>query len=294
MKWNKTVLLDPQSEGGGGDSTGSSAAHSAFSEAGESGQGGGSGGGDGGAGDGAGQSQASTNGGQGGAGAAPAAPQLTPEAIAEAIKAAGIGAQPAAAPAANEPQYTEADFNRAFNVFQPDEGTIKALLAGGPDALKALGTLRDGLVKQAVTMAGYMIQQAVENHRKAIDADYGDVRSHVNEQRVQQLFTQFYEKNPDLKKYDSVVRMVVDRMKSENLKFKNPTEGFKALSDRVRETLKQIPGASLEGGAGAGNNNQPQNGSTSMPALSAGSVGAGTGRSGGPSTQKAAHAVFAR
>lgn len=209
---------------------------------------------------------------------------------------AGLGGQPAT-PREPERQYTQEDFDRAFNVFQADEPMIKALLAGGQDALRAVHLLRDGFVKQAVTMAQYIVQQALEDHNKKFSPEFNSVKQYVQEQQIQKLYGQFYEKNADLKPYDSIVKMVVDQMKANKEHFDDWDGAFKALADRVRLTLKNLPNNGNGAGAAAAAGGQTQ-GSNRMPALSngGGQSGAGGNRGGnsGPTDKKAAHSVFSR
>lgn len=211
------------------------------------------------------------------------APSLTPEQIAEAINKSAIGQrlnQPVAQP---QRQYTQEEFDKAFNVWNPDENVVKAILAGGQDAMQAVAMMRDGISKQAVTMASYLVSQLKEE----LQSQLQPVQSHYQEQQVKELYGKFYDANADLKPYDSLVRATVDQMKSQGVKFSSHEEAFKELASRVKTMMKSIPGLDAGAGAPAKGNSQPGK----MPTLSSGgqggvgkgSTGTGTSKSPGMS-----------
>lgn len=219
---------------------------------------------------------------------------LTPEQIAEAINKSSLGKKlsepaPQADPFANlSPEQKQAEFNRLFNVWEPDEPTIKALLAGGPDALRAVASMRDAISKQAVTMASYLVSQLKEE----LDGRLTPIQGYYAEQQTTKLYEKFYESNADLKPYDAIVRAVVDQMKAGGAKFSSHEEAFKELATRVKATMKSIPGLDPTK-VGQGDGKQNPNGQPGkMPTLSRGGQG-GTGRgSQSQPTKTAGMAVF--
>ena len=238
---------------------------------------------------------APTQGGEGGGTPPPAAPaSLTPEQIAEAINKSALGKRlnepaPAQDPFANmSPEQRQAKFDEAFNVWNPSEDVVKRILAGGQDALGAVAMMRDGISKQAVTMASYLVAQLKEE----LSAQLNPIQTHYQEQQVAKLYDKFYEANADLKPYDTIVRAVVDQMKAGGAKFSSPEEAFKELASRVKATMKQIPGldgAAAPAGGGKGPNGQPGK----MPPLSSGGQG-GTGRgsAGGEKSKSPGMSIF--
>lgn len=221
-------------------------------------------------------------------GSPPTAPQLTPEAIADAIKKAGIGGQPAQ-PQQPPKQYTQEDFDKAFQVFQATPEMITQLLAGGEGALKVFHSIRDGLVRQAVTMASYVIQDQLERYQQEFNPKFSNVEKYVSERQMKELYDEFYSENKDLKPYNTLVETAVQQLKAEGVQFKTKAEGFKAAAERARQLLKSIPGLNLtspDDGGGAPN-------PTRMPTLSRGGQGGvGKGQGGGQGAKDPSHAVF--
>jgi hypothetical protein len=208
-------------------------------------------------------------------------PQLTPEGIAAAIKAAGLG-QPAHSPQP-EKQYTQEDFDKAFNVFNITPELLAQLRGEGDLPLKALIALRDGLNKQSVTMASYIAKQVEEKLRE----EFAPVQTHFQEQQVEKLYNKFFTENEGLKPYDSICKAVVAQMQSEGVKFDSQTAAFKALADRVRLVVQKLPGS---------NGQLPAAGSpapTRMPPLSRGGQGGtGKGTGGTPASKDPSHSIF--
>lgn len=213
-------------------------------------------------------------------------PQLTVDAIAEAMKRVGVGTQVAS----SEPtkQYTQEDFDKAFQVFNPSTELVNQIVAGGDGAVQAMTKLRDGLVRQAVTMASYIVQDQIEKYEAKFRPQFEPVAKYVTEKQVKELYDDFYDANKDLKPYDSVVQAAVQQLKAEGASFKTKEEGFKSAADRTRAILKTIPGISLDSTSGSQSPN-----SSRMPTLSKGGQGGlGKGPSGGSGAKDPSHAVF--
>lgn len=190
--------------------------------------------------------------------------KLTPEAIAAAFKAAGLGQQTESKQ--EQPKYTQEDFERAFNVFHVTEDLIEQL--GIPEehkakAVVALSNLANGVNKQATTMASYMVQQVKEELEKTI----APMRQHLVAQEEQRMKNEFFELNKDLQPYESIVMAVVDQMKQEGYEVKDPKAAYKELASRTKNLLKQT-GINLGQG-----NNQPSSPPGGMPRLPSGGQG---------------------
>ena len=200
--------------------------------------------------------------------------QLTADSIAEAMKRVGVGTQ---APAEPTKQYSQEDFDKAFQVFNPSSDLVNQLIGGGDGAIQAMTKLRDGLVRQAVTMASYIVQDQMEKYEAKFKPQFEPIQKYVTEKQVKELYDDFYTANKDLKPYDSIVQAAVQQLKGEGANFKTKAEGFKAAADRARTILKSLPGISLDGeGAAGGQSPNP----TRMPTLSKGGQG-GLGKSSG-------------
>ena len=234
----------------------------------------------------AGGAEHSGNGALPGAAKPQAQPQLTAEAIAEAMKKVGVGTQAAPQP---EKQYTQEDFDKAFQVFNPSPELVAAITAGGEGSLKAMQQLRDGLVRQAVTMASYMIQDQMEKYEAKFKPQFEPIQKYVTEKQVKELYDDFYTANKDLKPYDSIVQAAVQQLKGEGASFKSKEEGFKAAAERTRSILKSLPGISLDPEGTGGQSPNP----TRMPTLSKGGQGGlGKGPSGGTGAKDPSHSIF--
>ena len=171
-------------------------------------------------------------------------PQLSADDIAQAIKKAGIGqTQPVATP---EKEYKQEDFDKAFQVFNASPELVQELLSGGDGALSAMSKLRDGLVKQAVTMASYIVQDQLEKYDLKNRPQFDSVHKYVSEKQAKELYDDFYAKNKELQPYDTVVQTAVQQLKAEGMQFKTKEEGFKAAAARTKAILKTIPGINLE------------------------------------------------
>lgn len=208
-------------------------------------------------------------------------PSLTAEDIATAIKKAGLGqATPTKQP---EKQYSQEDFNRAMNVFDPTPQQVEAILKGGEDAVAALRQIVGGVNKQSLTMASYMIQQAVEQEASKIREEFGPARTFAQQQQEEKLKVEFVEKHPDLKGYEPLLVEVVGQMKASGFNAETKEEAFKALADRARAVIKSLPGMKPANGDG-----KPDPTTSRMPTLSSGGqggIGGGTttkGKSKGP------------
>jgi hypothetical protein len=192
-------------------------------------------------------------------------PKLTPEAIAAAIKQAGLGQKEE-----RQPEYTQEDFERAFHVFHPTPELVERL--GVPEeqrdkALAALAELASGVNKQAVTMASYLAQQVKEEITQRIAPLEQFRQTQAEEQAAKKFFTS----NKDLQPYESLVRAVVDQMKQEGYRSETQDQAFKELATRSRKMLESA-------GVKLGQANPPSQPS-SMPRMPSGGQGGTGGKS---------------
>lgn len=206
--------------------------------------------------------------------AAAAKPELTAESLAQAMKAAGVGAPAERAPQQPVKEYSQADFDKAFHVVRPNEDQIKRLLAGGADAVQTITELLHAASKQAVVMSAYQQQEM----RDALEAKLSPLSAWKQQQEEQSLRQQFKEENKDLAGFEPVAEEVLKAMQSEKVQFKTVKEAFTALRDRTIKTIKSLPGWEAWK---PGDGKQTQNGTKSnMPSLSrgGGSGGAAAGQ----------------
>jgi hypothetical protein len=201
---------------------------------------------------------------------------LTADALAQAMKAAGIGAQQQQN--GGQQQYTEADFDKAFHVVRPTKDQVAKILAGGDDALTIFTDLLHATAKQGVVMSAYQLQQLKEEMTKQLSPIQQWHQSEVD----RQMRAEFVEKNTDLKGFEVVGEEVVKAMRAEGVQFKSKAEAFTAIRDRIVKTIKALPG--FENWKPGDKQQQQQNGAkANMATLSrgGGSGGAAAGQGGG-------------
>lgn len=215
--------------------------------------------------------------------------QLTAQDIAKAIKDAGVGAPTPVQQ--QQQQYTQEDFDKAFQTFQPNAEIVSKLLAGGDGAIQAMHAVRDGVVKQAVTMAAYIVQDRLEKFANEHKPNWERATSYVTKREQAELRDEFYTAHKDLEPYDQIVTAAVQQLKGEGKTFETKEAGFKAAAERTREIMKKIPGLtaqpSAEGQAASSQN------PTRMPTLSRGGQGgSGKGSNGSPGAKDPSHSIF--
>lgn len=220
---------------------------------------------------------------------APAAPPplvgLSKEQLAEIVQSSVKAVQPQ-----QQQQYTQEDFDRAFNVVKvTPEVLAKFGLPATPEAAVAFGELTQAIVRQAVTMASYQVENTKRQLLEQFSQEYGPARQFAIEQQEQRLKEEFFTSHPDLKGYDPLLVQVKDQLLREGQDFKGDKQAvFKAVADRTRAIIKSLPGLN-----GQNQQQQPQNGSPrptgKMSTVSAGGqggAGAGGGSASGANTAK--------
>ena len=219
---------------------------------------------------------------------------LTQEAIAD-IVARTVGQSVPAAlqqQAAQQPQqFTEQDFIRTFNVFQPTPELLAKV--GLPATPEGAAVFRDEvvtpIVRQAVTMAAYQMEKLkgdLVEHIKQQLQPYEPARQLAVERETEKLKVEFFTTNSDLKDYEPLVMEVYARLSAQGTKWKTKDEAFKTIAEQTRSILKSTPGLQAMAGGGNGQPTTTQGGSGSrMSPLSGGGQG-GAARAGGSSKAK--------
>lgn len=194
-------------------------------------------------------------------------------------------------------QYTQDDFNKAFNVWNPDESFVSQFVPNWQELdanarashplTKAFPTMRDALVRQAVTLAAYQIQEEMGKIR----GEFGPILEHVNEARREKMKSDFFTEFPHLKPYEAIAMAVGQQIQSnaaasgQQLSVK---DAFKLVADETLKTLKAAgidPATAQAAGQGAA---QQNNGQHRMNALSNGGQGGAGGSAGGKPAAKSA------
>lgn len=181
----------------------------------------------------------------------------------------------ATAQQANQPakQWTQAEIDKAFQVFQPSEDLVARIQAGGADAVKALCEMRDGLMKQSNALFQYQLTE----QKRALQGEYAPALTYAQEARAAQERETFFETNTDLDGHQQAVETVFAAMKSEGVQYPTIQAAYDALAGRTRALLGiGTPGTNPPVGA----NSQQRNQQTQRPAaMSTGSQAGGGGGS---------------
>lgn len=200
---------------------------------------------------------------------------MSKEEIATIVQEAARAVQPKPQPQ----QMTQEDFNRAMNVFIPNEELVTNILKGGQEAVQALAQIVQGVVRQATTMSAYQAQLLEDK----LTGRLSPLEVHYQQAYEAQLMDKFLGENTDLKGFENVIKHVVTSVKQSGKKFANEKEAFKHVADETRAFLKTLPGVTL-GASGQGQQGQAQQpqsktgGTATMSALSAGSQMSASGK----------------
>ena len=184
-----------------------------------------------------------------GAGGAAATSGLSKDDVKEILSAAmeKVGERPAATAAA-EPQMSAEDFEKAFNVFKFTPDMLAQLRhEDSAVALKAFHALRDGLIRQAMTMAEYRMKQYVDNLRTN---DIGPLQTYVSEAQATSFRNDFFQEYPDLEKYETIVDAVATKLGASGFTAPTRKEVMARFADETKVIVAQL---TATGGNGANN-----------------------------------------
>ena len=158
-----------------------------------------------------------------------------------------VGERPAATAAA-EPQMFAEDFEKAFNVFKFTPDMLAQLRhEDSAVALKAFHALRDGLIRQAMTMAEYRMKQYVDNLRTN---DIGPLQTYVSEAQATSFRNDFFQEYPDLEKYETIVDAVATKLGASGFTAPTRKEVMARFADETKVIVAQL---TATGGNGANN-----------------------------------------
>lgn len=191
-----------------------------------------------------------------GAAPVPVTPGLSAETISDLVAktvGATIANQPKPAPVVQP--FTEEDFIRTFQVFQPTPELLAEIgLPNTPQTVAAFqAKIVTPIVRQAVTMAAYQLEkvkQELTEHVKTQLQQYEPARQMAVERYEEAAKGRFFEKYQDLKGYEPILMEIKDRLVSQGTRFKDEDEAFKAIADHAKTIIGKI------GGLGNGNGGQ--------------------------------------
>jgi len=215
-----------------------------------------------------------------------AEPTLTPDQIAAAFKKAGVVVPGQVAPAQQQRQFTQEDFDRTFKVFKPTAkmlASLKKAIADGDEGegLAALNELAHGVYQQSATMAAYLVQKMQNDFEPRL----APLQAMYQKHQEDQLWSRFQEKNPDLKGQRQMVEVVTRKLFESGFQG-NEEEAFQLVADQTRIMFQQMFGDSWKDMIGKTQTQQQQTQAQSAQRTSAsrmstlsggGQVGAGDG-----------------
>jgi hypothetical protein len=160
----------------------------------------------------------------------------TPEQITASVRE-GLRQSHEAAPAAPR-EYSQAELDQMFNIYQPTPEIIQRLLAGGEDALKAFVEIRDGLGRQFGTLLQYQLELA----RRELVSHVDPALRFVAEAAAKADREDFFSQHEDLKDYELLTQTVFNALKAEGYQAPDKATAFKTLADRTRALLPTASG----------------------------------------------------
>ena len=208
---------------------------------------------------------------QGGAG-------MTSEQISALVKSA-VGEVAQQHAPQDPPEVMLAKFNKAFNVYQFDPEKL-ARLGYSPDQIEAIRPIyedmRDGFVRQSVTMSNYQIgllkEELINMFRPALTV--------AQQQMEEKLKAEFLDTHKDLVGYEPLLEEIKNRYVAQNRQFKSKDELFSTIATEAKAIISKVF-AKGGTGTGAGGAGQQQQQSHRMSTVSAGGQGGAGGQSTG-------------
>ena len=204
------------------------------------------------------------------------------EILANVLPAATRQAQPATAVAAPR-ELTPEEFDRTFNVFKPSDRLLADMRSDDPaKALAAIYELRDGLIRQSMTMAEYRIKQYIDNLSSEFKASVEPLQTYVSESQARSFRDDFFKEHPDLEPYETIVDAISTKLSAVGYQGKSRKE----VMDRFATDTQTVVDSLLKAGKVAtnGNGGAAETGSKTtatsrggkMAALSGGGQGGGS------------------
>lgn len=188
----------------------------------------------------------------------------------------------ASRPPEQQPQMTQEEFDKMFNIYRPNEELLARVL--GEDkaqAVQAVQEMLHGAARQATTIASHLVQNEVQQLRQLI----APALAIAEEKQMEAMKVEFFEQYKDLKGMEPILVLIRDQFKGQGRTFKTKEEAFKAVAEEARKQIEAIPGlkAASVASAAAGSQQQTQGQASKMPGLSGGKGQSGAGDGGAAS-----------
>ena len=215
-------------------------------------------------------------------------PGLTKDDIKELVDSIGASRQAPEASRTEERQpLSEQELEKMFNVWKPSADFIVQLRHESPEtALQALTQMRDGMMKQAMSMAEYRVNQLLGQAKTELTGQITPLSEYVSEQRATAFRNDFFKDNSDLEPYEKLVDSVAARLYQSGgndfLKLDRAAR-MKLFADESRKLVKELL---AKGGEATGGNGGKATQTTTrkMSTLTSGGPSGGRGSGGGKPT----------
>ncbi len=205
-------------------------------------------------------------------------PALTAKEIADAVRE-GVR------PVEQQKEYTQAELDKIFKVWEPDEGLVAKLMAGGADSIAALKLMREGLAGQF----GQLIQYQLQVMKSELEAKYAPALTYAQEARAEKEREVFFKEFEDLREHPMQVDIAYKSLLGEGKTFPTLKEAQKALADRARQLIPNGNGSGTTQPSGTRTTTTTT--TKAKPAQLSGGGGAGGG-GGGSATPSVFQEIF--
>lgn len=220
---------------------------------------------------------------------APSAVTMTPEQLQQ--LAASIR-QPAVPAASGQPEFTEADFKKQFNVFEADAKSFENTfgVVPTPAQLAAYNDHLQAVARQAVTINRHLMDQRIAE----LQSQLQPVQQQFRQQTEQQIFNDFVTDYPGLKDYGNLLREITVAAQARGMKFNSLSEAKQFVAAQAAKVLNRSVDSFK---ASASSSGQPSTQTTPQQSgtrsMSTTSMGGRSGASGGAApTQSTAERLF--
>lgn len=176
------------------------------------------------------------------------------------------------------------DVQKHLNIYSVTEADYDAIFAteSKEDSIKALNSMMQNVVRQAVTMSHVLVQDAQTNLQQQVRP----YMQYADEQKHSAMEQAFYSQHSDLKAAQPVVDAVLKQFQGSGRKFDSPEKLFDAVAQNTKAYLLQLQqlGQTTTQNAQGPRLTQgtPQGGKPRMASLPSGGQG-GSGAGGGNS-----------
>lgn len=169
----------------------------------------------------------------------PQQPAVTPEAIAEAVRAGMQQSQP-------QPQMTQEEINKQLKVWNPDTDFATNVAQAftpndegqvNPENIaKVFQLMHQNQMTQAQTYAQALVQQMQQQVQQQVQP----LQTHYQEQQKKQMQSEFTKNYPALKPYESLMQSAAATLQASGANFRTKEEMFPALASSMEQMIKTM------------------------------------------------------